>query len=199
MEARFVVVVRALEREEELLFRDDQKQGTSAVVLGWTPESRGASSAVYAIRFSPEGGAFDPSSRLTFFLSGSTESPNREDETEGPREVPSVEIEIEDLAGERGRIDVSELAPIAMPLEVQFLKLGWLNREAHGRTWEPTLSSYEIPFETLLARNPKIGVTRLAAIRFLFASEGGSVVVLDDVGVARGEDSSDFITETASP
>ncbi|MGH9390869.1 MAG: hypothetical protein ACRD1Z_14730, partial [Vicinamibacteria bacterium] len=27
----------ALWREEELLFRDDQKQGTSAVVLGWTP------------------------------------------------------------------------------------------------------------------------------------------------------------------
>jgi dienelactone hydrolase len=189
----------ALWREEELLFRDDQKQGTSAVVLGWTPESRGGSSAVYAIRFSPEGWAFDPSSRLTFFLSGSTESPNRDDETEGPREVPSVEIEIEDLAGERGRIDVSELSPVAMPLEVQFLKLGWLNREAHGRTWEPTLSGYEIPFETLLARNPKIGITRLAAIRFLFTSEGGSVVVLDDVGVARREDSSGFTTATSKP
>ena len=175
----------ALWREEELLFRDDQKQGTSAVILGWTPESRGASNAVYAIRFSPEGASFDPTSRLTFFLSGSTERPNGEDETEGPREVPLVEIEFEDLGGEKSRIDVSELAPMAMPLEVQFLKLAWLNREAHGRTWEPTLSSYEVPFETLLERNPKVDVTRLAAVRFLMTSEGGSVVVLDDVGVSR--------------
>ena len=175
----------ALWREEELLFRDDQKQGTSAVVLGWTKESRGASSAVYAIRFAAEGAAFDPDSRLTFFLSGSTERPNRDDEAEGPREVPSLEIEVEDTGGEKSRIGLSELQPIAMPLEVQFLKLAWLNKEAHGRTWEPTLSSYEVPFETLQARNPKLDVTRLGAIRFLLTSEGGSVVVLDDVGVSR--------------
>jgi hypothetical protein len=172
-------------REEELLFRDDQKQGTSAVILGWTPESRGEENAAYAIRFAAEGAAFEPTSRLTFFLSASTERPNPEDETEGPREAPSVEIELEDLDGEKGRIDVSELAPIAMPLEVRFLKLAWLNREAYERPWEPTLSSYEVPFETLLARNPKLDVARLAAVRFLFSSEGGSVVVLDDVGVSR--------------
>ena len=192
--ARVETTGLALWREEELLFRDDQKQGTSAVVLGWTPESRGASSAVYAIRFPPEGAAFDPTSRLTFFLSGSTERPNGEDEAEEPRETPSVEIEVEDLDGEKGRIDLSELAPLAMPLEVQFLKLAWLNLEAHGRTWEPTLSSYEVPLETLLARNPEIDVARLKAIRFLLTSEGGSVIVLDDVGIARGEASVDLIS-----
>jgi hypothetical protein len=183
-EARIETSGLALWREEELLFRDDQKQGTSAVVLGWTPASRGSSSAVYGIRFPSEGAAFDPTSRLTFFLSGSTERPNRENDAEGPREIPSVEVEIEDLAGEKSRVDVSDLAPIAMPLEVQFLKLAWLNRDSHGRTWEPTLSSYEVPFETLLDRNPEIDVARLAAIRFLLASERGSVVVLDDVSVS---------------
>jgi hypothetical protein len=185
-------------REEELLFRDEEKQGTSAVVLGWTSESRGASSAVYTIRFPPEGRAFDPRSRLTFFLSGSTESPSEEEMTEGPREIPAVEIEIEDLDGERVGIDLEELAPITMPLEVQFLKLAWLNREAYGATWEPTLSSYQVPFGDLLARNPKIDPTRLAAIRFRFRSEGGVVVVLDDIGVAR-DSSSDFHTTTADP
>jgi hypothetical protein len=176
----------AVWREEELLFRDDQKQGTSAVVIGWTPESRGSSSAVYAIRFSAEGAAFEETSRLAFFLSGSTETPDPEDGNDGPREVPSVEIEVEDLDGEKSRIDLSGIRPIAMPLEVQFLKLAWLNREGHGRTWEPTLSSYEIPFDQLLGQNSGVDVARLAAIRFLFSSEGGSVVVLDDVSVSRG-------------
>lgn len=177
----------SLWREEELLFRDEEKQGTSAVVLGWTSESRGESSASYAIRFSPEGAAFDPSSHLTFFLSGSTESPMDEEDAEGPREVPSVGIEIEDVRGEKAGTDLSELAPIAMPLEVRLLKLGWLNEEAYGSAWEPALASYQVPFRTLLARNPEIDVSRLAAIRFRFQSEGGSVVVLDDIGVARGE------------
>jgi len=176
----------ALWREEELLFRDDQKQGTSAVVLGWTPSSRGAESAAYGIRFPSEGAAFDPGSRLSFLLSGSTESPTDEEPSERPREVPSVAIEIEDLAGERSRIDLEELAPVAMPLEVQFVKLGWLSRQAYGRSWEPTLASYEVSFESLLARNTSLDATRISALWFLFTSEKGSVVVLDDVGVSRG-------------
>ncbi len=180
----------SLWREEELLFRDDQKQGTSAVVLGWTPESRASAGASWTIRLRPEGETFDSASRLTFFLSGSTEPPRRpgkdEEKTEGPREAPSIQIEIEDLAGEKSRLDLAELRPIAMPLEVQFLKLAWLNREAHGRTWEPTLQSYEVPFDTFVARNGRIDLARLATIRFLLASEKGSVVVLDDVAVARG-------------
>ncbi len=171
-------------KHNKLLHPLHLQQGTSAVVLGWTPESRGSSSAVYAIRFSAGGASFDRASRLTFFLSGSTERPDRKDATEGPREVPRVEVEIEDLDGSESRVDVSELAPIAMPLEVQFLKWAWLNREAHGRKWEPTLASYEIPFEALLARNPQVDVARLAVVRFLLASEEGSVIVLDDVGIA---------------
>ncbi|HEY7699015.1 MAG TPA: hypothetical protein VIE88_11400, partial [Vicinamibacteria bacterium] len=173
-------------REEELLYRDDEKQGTSAAVLGWTRESIGSEGAVFAIRFPPEGASFDPASRLAFSLSASTESPTRDPKADRPREAPRVEIEIEDLDGEKGRIPLSELAPIAMPLEVQFLKLAWLNREAYGRTWEPTLSSYEVPFERLLARNPRINTGRLASIRFHLGSDGGGVVVLDDIGVSRG-------------
>jgi hypothetical protein len=173
----------ALWREEELLFRDDQKQGTSAAVLGWV----GDASAVFGIRMPPEGAAFDPGARFTFLLSGSTESPSSDEPTEGPREVPEVAIEIEDLAGAKSRV---ELSRVAMPLEIQFLKLAWLNRKIHGRTWEPTLASYEIPFEDLRERNPSVDLGRLAEIRFHFTSKGGSVVVLDDVGVsavAQGE------------
>jgi dienelactone hydrolase len=181
----------SLWREEELLFRDDQKQGTSAVVLGWTAGSH----ASWTIRLRPEGESFDSTSRFAFFLSGSTERPapdepvepvEKAEKTEEPREVPSIQIEIEDLSGEKSRVELDALQPIAMPLEVQFLKTAWLNREAHGGTWEPTLQSYEIPFGSFLERNERVDLTRLAAIRFLLASEKGSVVVLDDVAVARG-------------
>ncbi len=179
----------SLWREEELLFRDDQKQGTSAVVLGWTPESRAATEASWTIRLHSEGEPFDSTSSLAFLLSGSTEGAStdeKSEKTDAPRKAPSVAIEIEDLAGLRSRLELADIRPIAMPLEVQFLKTAWLNREAHGRTWEPTLQSYEIPFHTFLARNEQIDLSHLTAIRFLLASEKGSVVVLDDVAVARG-------------
>jgi dienelactone hydrolase len=171
----------ALWREEELLFRDDQKQGTSAAVLGFTAPAR------YAIRFPPEGARFEKRERLTFFLGLSTEKPNGDDEEEAReslRDVPTVEIEIVDLEGETSRIDLSSIAPLAMPLEVQFLKLAWLNRKDYGRTWEPTLASYGVPFELFLARNGKMDLARSAEIRFLFGGEGKSVVILDEVGVA---------------
>ena len=88
-------------------------------------------------------------------------------------------------ASEKSRVELASLEPLAMPLEVQFLKTAWLNREAHGRTWEPTLASYAIPFEEFLRRNARLDLSRVAAIRFLMASDQGSVIVLDDVGVAR--------------
>jgi hypothetical protein len=174
----------SLWREEELLFRDDQKQGTSAVVLGWSPGSQ----ASWTLRFRPEGEAFDSTSRLVFFMGASTERPDPEEAPESTppaREIPRIEIEIEDLAGESSRFELSDRKPIAMPLEVQFLKTAWLNREAHGRTWEPTLSSYDIPLELFVLRNERLDLARLAAVRFVLTSEKGSVVVLDDVAVAR--------------
>jgi hypothetical protein len=167
----------AVWREEELSFRDDQKQGTSGVVLGFT----GARPARYSIRFSNEGARFLPSERLTFLLSASTEVPDG-DHGEEERTVPTVEIEIVDLEGETSRIDLSTIAPLAMPLEVQLLKLAWLHREDYGESWEPTLASYEVPFERFLARNGKLDLARSAEIRFLFGGEGKSVVILDDVG-----------------
>ncbi|MGH9335116.1 MAG: hypothetical protein ACRD21_15360, partial [Vicinamibacteria bacterium] len=175
----------ALWREEELLFRDDQKQGTSAAVLGWTDE------ATFAIRFNEEA-SFDPRSRLTFSLSGSTERPlekdeeDEEDDDETMRKrAPDVAIQIEDASGEVSRIALADVAPVAMPLRVQFLKLARWNRQAHGSTWEPTLQSYEVPFEALLEKNPGVDLARLAAIRFRFGGEGENVVLLDDVAVAR--------------
>ena len=76
------------------------------------------------------------------------------------------------------RVALSDVAPVAPPLEIQFLKLADLNRERYTKTWEPSFQSFEIPLERFTGVAEGQGPLR--AIRFL--AEGTGVFILDDVG-----------------
>lgn len=157
-------------REEALRFRDDLTQGTNGVVLG----SDGEDAASYTIRLGENRLAIDTTSALTFFLSSSTEEP-------GGDEAGLLELGVEvlDDSGGKESIALSDVAPVAPPLKIQFLKLEWLDRKRFPRPWEPTFQSFDIPLE----RFQGVDVENLAAIRFRI--EGSGVVILDDIGFRR--------------
>jgi hypothetical protein len=181
----------ALFREEELLFRDDQKQGTSAVVIGWHQQSERTEPPFYGIRFATEGAPFGPASFLTFSMSASTEkarssgaSPKEpNDEGDALEAVASVdvEIEVETVSGRKAVVPLADVAPITPPLRVRFLKLARWSREELGRNWEPELQSYEIPMRRFFSGSGS-DPERLRAIRFRFRGQREGVVILDDVG-----------------
>ena len=180
----------AVWREEELLYRDNLTQSTNGVVVGVDGgEGR------YSILL-PEGEEaleLDGSSKLSFFLSVSTEKPTSpgEDEAEDEEDTEAsdeddadplrIVVELEAADGTRASLALSDVAPVAPPLEIQFLKLPDLNRQRYTKTWEPSFQSFEIPLE----RFAGVGEGPLRAIRFL--AEGTGVFILDDVGFHHGE------------
>lgn len=183
----------ALWREEELFYRDNQKQGTSAVVLGWNGDGGASAPSFWGLRFSGDGARFGASQRLTFFAGVSPEKipgeGREEEETASAGEtasVPDFEVELEDEAGATAAVSLRDFAPLAPPLRIQFLKVARYNLEAHNRLWEPTLQSYELGLDRFVRANSSLDLSRLAAIRFRFHGAGKGVVLLDDIAI-RGE------------
>lgn len=168
-------------REEELLYRNDEKQGTSAVVLGWDEPG-----AEYAISFSSEPVGLEEGSYLRFSLGTSVEAPSEESDGAEASDAVDLSVVVEDASGRSAALPLLEIGPPTPPLRVRFLKLERWNDEAHGPAWEPALRQYDVPFERFAAENPELDPSRLGAIRFRFDRTPAGVVILDDVGIRQG-------------
>jgi predicted dienelactone hydrolase len=167
-------------KEEELLFRDDEKQGTSAVVFGGT---RTGGEAYYAVRLAPDGVGVDPTSFLTFSL-GAYLQKDAPSTAEHP-EV-EVEVELEDGEGRSAVVPLQEVATLLPPIRIRLFKLPRWSGIGQGSDWEPTLQRYEIPVALFLERNPawsSPGPRVLSAVRFRLRGDDESIVVLDDLGI----------------
>jgi hypothetical protein len=191
-------------REEALLFRDNDTQQNNAVYLGWssdTGRTRGAA-AHYAITL-PR--AYAHEQRLTsdallvFSMSavddaglhrremgsrgsGGVEAPNGD--APGPLDLT---IELVDTAGSTASFALSEFSAIPPVLHVQFLKLSGLSQDLYGRTWEPTLQTYELPLSSFVTVNPEFDVGSLLKVRFRFDLASRGVIILDEVGFRTGD------------
>lgn len=174
-------------REEELQHRDERKQGSSAVVLGWQDGA--------AARFTlglPDGITIDSGADpvLTLAVSASTEKPaggddddddsdqdSDESDDDAPTAAPRLRLRIlldDQTTVELDSADYAELAP---PLKVRYLKNEAENKSRYKSDWEAVLQQLEIPF-TAFGGDPR----RVRAISFSFPDIPSGVVIIDDIG-----------------
>ena len=187
-------------REDDVRLRDNLRQGTHAVVLGW--DRTGDEVPTYSV-FLPDGFlAGGDVSVLSFTLSPSTESPRPDDgasggdesdvgsdtdeEDEGSESTEPLDFSLElvDARGERAKTTLSAFAAPTPPLQVRFLKDEELNQQRYRRSWEPTPQYVEIAFDRIAGASPSFDPRALREIHLLFdrgASSG--VVILDDLGL----------------
>ena len=187
----------ALWREEELKHRDERPQGTSAVVLGWT---EGANPA-YRIDL-PESfwtGAAAGSDLLTLSVSASTEklpkdddgSSDEADEKESDDDdasdvfAPRFTIESRDSSGRVRSVASDDLALLAPPLKVRYLKSERLNKERYKADWEPVLQHLEVPLAEITTLGDDGRFVPVSSLTFRFAGDADGVVILDDIGLRR--------------
>ncbi len=177
-------------REEELKHRDERKQGSSAVVLGWEDGAEARFTA-----FLPEGipVAADTESVLTLAVAASTEKPASDDndgEEDGgsddsdaadddkPAAAPRLSISVLMADLTEIAVDSADFATLAPPLKVRYLKNEAENKSRYKSDWEPVLQQLEIPFSAL-GGDPG----RVRAISIGFGQMPSGVVIIDDIGV----------------
>lgn len=171
----------SLWREEELKHRDEMRQGTNAVVLGWTGEENPVYTIDIPTDFWPD--ATNQEYVLSLSVSASTEPPSDDDE-EGEEQsdtiaAPRFAIEAYAQSGLLGRIKSEEYAYLAPPLKVRYLKSEGLNKKRYKADWEPVLQEFEVPLSALASDN----VASIRQLRIRFDSDEAGVVILDNVGI----------------
>jgi hypothetical protein len=92
------------------------------------------------------------------------------------------EVELVTADGRSLRLPASELARVAPPVKVQYMKSAALNRARYENLWEAVLQTVEVP----LAR---VGPSsELRSIRLHFDGARAGTVVLDEIGVRAVRD-----------
>ncbi|MDX1405895.1 MAG: hypothetical protein R3192_15225 [Woeseiaceae bacterium] len=172
----------ALWREEDLEHRDERKQGSNALVVGW--REPGASWAIEL----PDTDAIAAGRALAFAVSGSTETlpaegdDDADDEDDRPPVIADFTIELQDTAGNTSILRASQFADLVPPLRVRYLKNETLNDELYNSGWEPVLQFVQIPFDAFLAANASLSLATTRSIRFRFDQADEGVLVFDKIG-----------------
>lgn len=180
----------AVWREEELKHRDERPQGSSAVVLGWDA----AQAASYEIELPRAFWASvdDRDAWLTFNVSGSTEKPadseadDAEDtsaDADDEPPVPEFVLEVESFDGAVRTLHSSDIAHLAPPLRVRYLKHEASNRAQYNDVWEPVLQYVEVPLDRLLDRSSDERGFRYLRLRLESSTPG--VIIVDNIALRR--------------
>ncbi len=202
-------------REREIPFRGRGSKRNGAVYLGWRGVAKGETAvpASYTVDL-PDGAAaawdIGPGSVLSFAMAMTDEKPEKKDEPEmkaeekkpaesagekkaaakkaGDQPVPPVvTVELEDAAGHVAKLPLARFAALPPLLEARFTKMPMsVERKHYPKSWETTLQSFEVPVAAFVQAAPLLDPAALHAVRFLLTGPEDGVVVLDEVGFAKG-------------
>ncbi len=114
-------------------------------------------------------------------------APARERKTNKDEEKPPVDLSIEvaDAAGISARVPLSRYGVIRRPLESWILLRRDIERQRFGAMSEIVLQTYSIPLADFKQTTPRLDLTRLREIRFVFDRAVAGTVVVDDIGFAN--------------
>lgn len=110
---------------------------------------------------------------------------HEERERKEGREPLDLSIELVAAGGKAVRLPLSRFRAVPVPLRSRFTKLG--NEEDwYGDAWEPVLQTFELPLAAFAAADPAFAPSALREIRLVFDRSPEGMVILDDLGFARG-------------
>jgi dienelactone hydrolase len=102
-------------------------------------------------------------------------------------EKPPIDLSIvvADVNGVSASVPLSRYGAIRRPLEMSILRRKDLEKTRFARLYEMVLQSYSVPLADLQAVAPRLDVSRIDTIRFLFDRAPVGTVIIDDVGFSR--------------
>jgi dienelactone hydrolase len=111
-----------------------------------------------------------------------TKPPARKGDAKPPVDLS---VAVTDVNGVTVSVPLGRYGAIRHPLEMNILRRADLEKTRFARLYEMLLQSYSIPFADLQAAAPRLDVSRIATIRFVFDRVPAGTVIIDDVGFSR--------------
>ena len=107
---------------------------------------------------------------------------DEDEEDEDSAEPIDVTIIATDANGTTAGVPLSRYGPIRKPLEISIMRRGDLEEQRFSQNHDLVLQSYSILLQDFVDINPRLDVSRLRSIRFVFDRSPAGTVVVDDIG-----------------
>ncbi len=169
-------------KEEQLLYRNDDKQDNNALILAWDygDTLKTDSIASYQINFP------DTLSRKAqeLLVTVATGDPGLLKNKEG--EMPNLDFRIllTDTSGQIARLTLSAVKKVAPRLKVRYTKIEQLDKGVFKKAWEITPETFSIPFSAF-DQTAGFDPHAIEQIQFVFDKTKRGVVVLDEIGFSK--------------
>lgn len=169
-------------KEEQLLYRNNDKQDNNALILAWDygDTLKTDSIASYQINFP------DTLSRKAqeLLVTVATGDPgllkNKKDE------MPDLDFRIllADTSGQMASITLSAVKKVAPQLKVRYTKIEQLDKGVFNKSWEITPETFSIPLSAF-DQTASFDPDAIEQIQFVFDKTKKGVVVLDEIGFSK--------------
>jgi hypothetical protein len=186
-------------REAELFYRDGKdKQGNSAVILGWKKADKEKS--VYSINLN-KSISLKAEDQITLSFSAGdpkelkkkSEGKDEKEKTKGENKEnkpeketpPDLSIVLIDSTGAESSIPLQDLIDVLPRWKIQYLKMKSKSAESYGSDWEPTLGDYQLSLSAFISKNPLLNISALKKIEFRFDQSPSGVIILDKIGYRK--------------
>jgi hypothetical protein len=196
-------------REGKIPYRQGDRD-YNGVFLGWnrSPQRDGAPPAlpVYSITL-PEGeappGTLGPNSILSMSLAVTDEKApppgqkpedeekadkTKEKDTKGAtEEATDFTIEMQTVDGVTSSLPLSRFGTLPPPFKVRFTKLARMDSWQYKKDSEPAFQTFELPLSAFAEQSKGFDPSRIGTIRLRFDRTPSRVIILSEIGIARGE------------
>ena len=171
-------------REETILFRDQETQGTNGVILGWnTDEDSLKKTPMYGVSFqNPLVLDSNQSVLITIAPGDQSELKSKKKFDKKAKESPiNFTLQLTDSLGHQTKLDLNAIKKLTPRLKVQYEKLDLL-QESYGNTWEPEFETIEFP----LARFSNLeALKNIKQIKFVFDKTHQGVIIIDEINIEK--------------
>jgi hypothetical protein len=167
--------------------------GNNAAYLAWEEQPDDPSPS-YSIQLPYASRQLDQDSVLTFQLADGrgTMADYLDEENEWATHDPiDLTIEFLDRQGQLARVPLGNVAYLQPEIESHLLKARWMRSLIPAS--EAFLSGFEIPLRAFLEANPRLQISELVGLRFVFDRTLEGAVLLDNVGFRQGQRSGDRV------
>ena len=182
-------------REGRLLLRSRNRSTTSksqenqAVWLGWDDRSEGEEEregentpGSYAVTLPDSLGDemnLSSSTSLDFLLAPTGPTRGSRDD----QQPIDLTVELVDAAGARAQLAISRYGVVRRPLGIRIMRRG--DQERFPENYDLMLQTYSLPLGDFLLVTPRLDLSRLTTIRFVFDRVASGTVVVDDIGFSE--------------
>ncbi len=108
-----------------------------------------------------------------------------EDENDEDDEPTDLSIAVADSRGETACLPLSQYGPIRKPLEISILRRKDIERQRYSDNFDLVLQTYSILLSDFVDENPRLDISKLRTIRFVFDRSNAGTVVVDDLGFSE--------------